>query len=155
MHKLENSAVFGPTNCQKARKSVKKGAKVQFATKIVSFVFIKKGPVIRPKTCIYVCIFLFFSAHLTLYRRIVNKILKISTLFSISTFGVQKLDLCLWRHFGFPTTNRYRVLGPRQAPKPFHWLGAVPFRYIYYLSLIHIWRCRRLLTCRSRWSPYH
>ena len=24
-----------------------------------------------------------------------------------------------------------------------------------YLSLIHIWRCRRLLTCRSRWSPYH
>ena len=25
----------------------------------------------------------------------------------------------------------------------------------YELSLIHIWRCRRLLTCRSRWSPYH
>ena len=24
-----------------------------------------------------------------------------------------------------------------------------------YLSLIHICRCRRLLTCRSRWSPYH
>ena len=23
------------------------------------------------------------------------------------------------------------------------------------LSLIHIWRCRRLLRCRSRWSPYH
>ena len=23
------------------------------------------------------------------------------------------------------------------------------------LSLIHIRRCRRLLTCRSRWSPYH
>ena len=23
------------------------------------------------------------------------------------------------------------------------------------LSLIHISRCRRLLTCRSRWSPYH
>ena len=26
---------------------------------------------------------------------------------------------------------------------------------IIFLSLIHIWRCRRLLTCRSRWSPYH
>ena len=26
---------------------------------------------------------------------------------------------------------------------------------LWYLSLIHIWRCRRLLTCRSRWSPYH
>ena len=24
-----------------------------------------------------------------------------------------------------------------------------------FLSLIHIWRCRRLLTCRSRWSPDH
>ena len=23
------------------------------------------------------------------------------------------------------------------------------------LSLIHIWRCRRAVTCRSRWSPYH
>ena len=23
------------------------------------------------------------------------------------------------------------------------------------LSLIHIRRCRRRLTCRSRWSPYH
>ena len=25
----------------------------------------------------------------------------------------------------------------------------------YLLSLIHIWRCRRRLRCRSRWSPYH
>ena len=25
----------------------------------------------------------------------------------------------------------------------------------YYLSLIHIWRCRRSTLCRSRWSPYH
>ena len=24
-----------------------------------------------------------------------------------------------------------------------------------YLSLIHIWRCRRITGCRSRWSPYH
>ena len=26
---------------------------------------------------------------------------------------------------------------------------------LIYLSLIHIWRCRRRLRCRSRWSPYH
>ena len=26
---------------------------------------------------------------------------------------------------------------------------------IYGLSLIHIWRCRRIERCRSRWSPYH
>ena len=27
--------------------------------------------------------------------------------------------------------------------------------YKEYLSLIHIWRCRRYAVCRSRWSPYH
>ena len=26
---------------------------------------------------------------------------------------------------------------------------------LYKLSLIHIWRCRRIERCRSRWSPYH
>ena len=26
---------------------------------------------------------------------------------------------------------------------------------IIWLSLIHIWRCRRSYACRSRWSPYH
>ena len=25
----------------------------------------------------------------------------------------------------------------------------------HHLSLIHIWRCRRIERCRSRWSPYH
>ena len=25
----------------------------------------------------------------------------------------------------------------------------------FILSLIHIWRCRRIERCRSRWSPYH
>eukprot|EP00826_Nyctotherus_ovalis_P028895 TRINITY_DN22774_c0_g1_i3.p2 TRINITY_DN22774_c0_g1~~TRINITY_DN22774_c0_g1_i3.p2 ORF type:complete len:109 (+),score=3.64 TRINITY_DN22774_c0_g1_i3:285-611(+) len=28
-------------------------------------------------------------------------------------------------------------------------------RYSFYLSLIHICRCRRYAVCRSRWSPYH
>ena len=27
--------------------------------------------------------------------------------------------------------------------------------WMYVLSLIHIWRCRRDVLCRSRWSPYH
>ena len=26
---------------------------------------------------------------------------------------------------------------------------------LHMLSLIHIWRCRRIERCRSRWSPYH
>ena len=29
------------------------------------------------------------------------------------------------------------------------------YRKIVHLSLIHIWRCRRIERCRSRWSPYH
>eukprot|EP00826_Nyctotherus_ovalis_P048440 TRINITY_DN570_c0_g2_i1.p1 TRINITY_DN570_c0_g2~~TRINITY_DN570_c0_g2_i1.p1 ORF type:complete len:212 (+),score=47.87 TRINITY_DN570_c0_g2_i1:518-1153(+) len=33
--------------------------------------------------------------------------------------------------------------------------GEAVFGQEYILSLIHICRCRRLLTCRSRWSPYH
>ena len=28
-------------------------------------------------------------------------------------------------------------------------------RALQILSLIHIWRCRRIERCRSRWSPYH
>ena len=28
-------------------------------------------------------------------------------------------------------------------------------QHVQRLSLIHIWRCRRRLRCRSRWSPYH
>ena len=31
--------------------------------------------------------------------------------------------------------------------------GTLSWRW--YLSLIHIWRCRRIERCRSRWSPYH
>ena len=27
--------------------------------------------------------------------------------------------------------------------------------FVIVLSLIHIWRCRRIERCRSRWSPYH
>ena len=32
----------------------------------------------------------------------------------------------------------------------------IPAYYgLFGLSLIHIWRCRRIERCRSRWSPYH
>ena len=29
------------------------------------------------------------------------------------------------------------------------------YHAVLFLSLIHIWRCRRSYACRSRWSPYH
>ena len=35
-------------------------------------------------------------------------------------------------------------------------LKAKPSKCVLFkLSLIHIWRCRRIERCRSRWSPYH
>eukprot|EP00826_Nyctotherus_ovalis_P043830 TRINITY_DN466_c0_g1_i8.p1 TRINITY_DN466_c0_g1~~TRINITY_DN466_c0_g1_i8.p1 ORF type:complete len:119 (-),score=46.28 TRINITY_DN466_c0_g1_i8:22-378(-) len=34
-------------------------------------------------------------------------------------------------------------------------IGILFVLIVLFLSLIHICRCRRLLTCRSRWSPYH
>ena len=51
----------------------------------------------------------------------------------------------------------FQVAG-RENPCPRHARTespAHPLCSLYILSLIHIWRCRRLLTCRSRWSPYH
>ena len=35
------------------------------------------------------------------------------------------------------------------------WHAAKSQHKCLYLSLIHIWRCRRASMCRSRWSPYH
>ena len=31
----------------------------------------------------------------------------------------------------------------------------IVYYYVLLLSLIHIWRCRRIERCRSRWSPDH
>ena len=33
--------------------------------------------------------------------------------------------------------------------------SALGWGKVVQLSLIHIWRCRRIERCRSRWSPYH
>ena len=35
------------------------------------------------------------------------------------------------------------------------WYSLLRYNDILNLSLIHIWRCRRIERCRSRWSPYH
>ena len=41
-----------------------------------------------------------------------------------------------------------------QSPPLFH-VQSETFHTLFLLSLIHIWRCRRIERCRSRWSPYH
>ena len=50
------------------------------------------------------------------------------------------------RHIHFTDLPRCPGIGrtnPRRTPTAIN------------LSLIHIWRCRRIERCRSRWSPYH
>ena len=42
---------------------------------------------------------------------------------------------------------------PRQTSTPN--IKCVLVSPVGWLSLIHIWRCRRSTLCRSRWSPYH
>ena len=46
------------------------------------------------------------------------------------------------------TSKQYSTLSQRSKPPE-------PPNRTLHLSLIHIWRCRRDVLCRSRWSPYH
>ena len=61
--------------------------------------------------------------------------------------GVWKVSgWCLngvWMVSGWCPDGVWKVSGPK-----FFWKNI-------FLSLIHIWRCRRYSLCRSRWSPYH
>ena len=51
-----------------------------------------------------------------------------------------------WRRWGKESDHR-----PSWRKTPVH----VTLYWQWHLSLIHIWRCRRVSQCRSRWSPYH
>ena len=47
----------------------------------------------------------------------------------------------------------WNVIGP--PGKLRNVCGKAGIHAVLVLSLIHIWRCRRIERCRSRWSPYH
>ena len=51
-------------------------------------------------------------------------------------------------HNQIPQAKSYSWISPPSSITLF-WVAGL------HLSLIHIWRCRRRLRCRSRWSPYH
>ena len=54
-----------------------------------------------------------------------------------------------WQWTGYPVWNRFPTgSGTGSTNLGTGWTGIG-------LSLIHIWRCRRIERCRSRWSPYH
>ena len=63
-----------------------------------------------------------------------------------------------WTVPGPPGSKRLKgspsgLAGPKsRGQKQFY---QAPGRPVRTLSLIHIWRCRRIERCRSRWSPYH
>ena len=56
--------------------------------------------------------------------------------------------------FGAPVYVRHEIVHNKYVVDDLKNKGAI-FVEELELSLIHICRCRRLLTCRSRWSPYH
>ena len=47
----------------------------------------------------------------------------------------------------------YKLLSPTKFSQPPNL--NICITWSQFLSLIHIWRCRRSYACRSRWSPYH
>ena len=61
----------------------------------------------------------------------------------------------------FTASSPAKSMSPPLAPVsgqgslPAGWIIGSPYEQHQQLSLIHIWRCRRIERCRSRWSPYH
>ena len=56
-------------------------------------------------------------------------------------------EIVFFQGFSYSILPRYLFLAKPTCQEHFHKHHA--------LSLIHIWRCRRIERCRSRWSPYH
>ena len=65
------------------------------------------------------------------------------------SWSVVDETLDIYRIYSIAWWARRWGLALQEIEQPF-------FPYLVcFLSLIHIWRCRRRLRCRSRWSPYH
>ena len=73
---------------------------------------------------------------------------------TISSKSALEIYLKSWRKKFFvgQSTRILADFGPKIEN---FWREGLGTKTVEKLSLIHIWRCRRLLTCRSRWSPYH
>ena len=60
--------------------------------------------------------------------------------------------LCIWN---YPPIFCINIFDAFKIITPIFFYVRFTCTKIYILSLIHIWRCRRIERCRSRWSPYH
>ena len=76
---------------------------------------------------------LFYVTSAAWWKTVLNK-----TSSDILIWGLSKCTMRLLQHTSLMWTS-----------------GSQHFLPPLSLSLIHIWRCRRLDACRSRWSPYH
>ena len=75
-----------------------------------------------------------------IYNMLVTWSLNYKKCISSSVFPFKNNNIACCRSVYFNSFNCFVVLNPD---------------YLLLLSLIHIWRCRRIERCRSRWSPYH
>ena len=62
-------------------------------------------------------------------------------------------NICVTKSY-LQSVENFCRLGESSAAGSFH-VGPQCCKQELFLSLIHIWRCRRYSLCRSRWSPYH
>ena len=73
---------------------------------------------------------------------------------SSALFDFKKVTLFFWACF---PTSLSEANDSMHITKIVTWVmsGTKRSSPSLHLSLIHIWRCRRVWGCRSRWSPYH
>ena len=83
----------------------------------------------------------FFRSYALFELRDLAK-MKDTTVFLVSVTPLKPLNRISW-NFVVMKDIICRCAYPQEILIPF------------FLSLIHIWRCRRYAVCRSRWSPYH
>ena len=87
-------------------------------------------------------------------------ILVVATKYQILTLKCAKFDMARWGWeltvLPWPLADADKDWLPLRLLEPQSSQCREAAKYVQIcLSLIHIWRCRRIERCRSRWSPYH
>ena len=97
----------------------------------------------------YVQLFLVIQSHMESYLCINSRVMEFRMFFSSPG------SVCTAAHWSRWAQKHAKPHYPRVHARI--WFHITPYdeKLMYNLSLIHIWRCRRIERCRSRWSPYH
>ena len=95
-----------------------------------------------------------FATHKQEFPSIVNSSNVLFHLKEAVTSSMNPIVITLLNSSSQTSTNyssQYITFNPGKEIREFQ----INNLFIFNLSLIHIWRCRRYSLCRSRWSPYH